>query len=75
MNRTKKKRGCWLNRYDCAYSGQDTVNSGINTLKRIVPGLIQNATKQVVKVAEKRIAQERRKRCTDSNNKGGERIV
>ena len=53
----KNKKEAWLNRYDFAYAGRDSVNTHLNTLKSIAPGLIQYATNQIYKVVEKRIVQ------------------
>ena len=52
-----KQREGWLSRYDFAYAGQDTVSTGLNTVIKIAPRIIQNTTNQVDKVAKKRIAQ------------------
>ena len=42
-----KGKGGWLNRYDFPCAGWGTVNTGLNTLKRVPPEFIQNAMKQV----------------------------
>ena len=55
--RNRRQRGGFLTRHDFEYAGQDTINTGLNTLKRMVPGLIENAENKIGKVTEKRIAQ------------------
>lgn len=59
QNRKRKtrQRDGWLNRYDFSYTGRGRINTGLTTLKRISPGLIQNTRNQADKVAQKRIAQ------------------
>ena len=53
----QRGRGGWLNKYEFAHAGWDTVNTFLNTLKTIVAGLVQNATNQVHKKAWKVLAQ------------------
>ena len=43
----------FLNRYDFAYTGRDTVNQ----LGKITPGIIKNASGQIDEIAKKRIEQ------------------
>ena len=46
---TKKKmqRGIFLNRYDFAYAGRDTVSQ----LGKVAPGIIKNATSEINNIA------------------------
>ena len=80
--RKNKRKGGWLNRYDYAYARRDTVITGLNTLKRIAPGLTQNTINQIDKVvgkkngADNKSKRERsRKSRTDNKKKGNRRIV
>ena len=56
-SRTGKKRrsqrGGFLNRYDFAYAGRDTVNQ----VRKIVSGIIKQATDQIDKIVQDRINQ------------------
>ena len=49
--KTKRKRGVFLKRYDLAYAGRDTVNQ----TTKISPGVIKAATNDINKIAEQRI--------------------
>ena len=42
----KKRRGGFLSRYNFGQAGQDTINTGLNTIKRIDHSLIENAKKK-----------------------------
>ena len=55
--RKRRQKGVFLNRYDFAYAGRDTINTGLNAFKRFVPSLIENARNEMYKVTEKKIAQ------------------
>ena len=45
--RKKKQRGSFLNRYDFAYAGRDTVSQAGKELERIGPGLIKKAVEEL----------------------------
>ena len=49
----KNQRGSFLNKYDFAYAGKDTVNQ----VGQIYLGIIKNATKKINDVAQQRINQ------------------
>ena len=49
----KRQRGGFLNRYDFAYAGRDTVNQ----VAKVAPGVIKAAADDINKVAEQRINQ------------------
>ena len=55
--RKRRQKGVFLNRYDFAYAGRDTINTGLNAFKRFVPSLIENTRNEIYKVTEKKIAQ------------------
>ena len=55
--RIRRQRGGFLNGYDFAYAGWDTLSTGLNTFKRIAPGLTKNGGNKIDKVNEERIAQ------------------
>ena len=55
--RKRRQRGGFLNRYNLASAGQDTINTSLKSFKRIVPGYIENAGNKIDKVTKKRIAQ------------------
>ena len=57
QRRQKKQIGGWLNRYDFAYAGRDSVNQAFKNLYRTAPRLIKNASGEVDKVLEQRISQ------------------
>ena len=57
QRRQKKQIGGWLNRYDFAYAGRDSVNQAFKNLDRTAPRLIKNASGEVDKVLEQRISQ------------------
>ena len=48
----KKRRGSFLSRYNFAQAGRDTINTGLNTIKRIDPSLIENAKKNQQGIAQ-----------------------
>ena len=50
-----KQRGGFLNRYDFAYTGQDTVNQAFKNLDKSAPPLLKNLSGEVNKVLEQRI--------------------
>ena len=52
-----KQKDGWLNRYDFAYAGRDTINTGVNAVNRIAPGFVKEASREVDLVAEKIIRQ------------------
>ena len=49
----RRQTGGWLNRYDFAYAGRDTVNQ----VGKIAPGIINKATADINKIAQQRIDQ------------------
>ena len=49
--RHKRQRGGYLNRYDFAYPGRDTVNQAA----KVTPGVIKAATNDINNIAEERI--------------------
>ena len=49
----RTQRGGFLNRYDFAYAGRDTVNQ----VGKIAPGLIKNDSNEISNVAQQRINQ------------------
>ena len=49
----KKQAGGFLNRYDFAYTGRDTVNQAA----KVVPGVIKNASNEINNIAKQRIDQ------------------
>lgn len=53
FKKIKRQRGGFLNRYDFAYAGRDTVNQ----VGKIAPALITQATGQIDKIAQNRINQ------------------
>ena len=50
---SQRQTGRFLNRYDFAYAGRDTVNQ----VGKIAPGIINKATSDINKIAEQRIDQ------------------
>ena len=50
---SRRQTGRFLNRYDFAYAGRDTVNQ----VGKIAPGSINKATSDINKIAEQRIDQ------------------
>ena len=53
FGRNRTQTGGFLNRYDFAYAGRDTVNQ----LGKIASGIIKNASGQIDEIAKKRIEQ------------------
>ena len=53
----RKQRGGFLNRYDFAYAGGDTVNQSMKRLVTLAPKLISQVSKEIDKIAEARIRQ------------------
>ena len=51
--RSQRQTGGFLNRYDFAYAGRDTVNQ----VGKIAPGIINKATSDINKIAQQRIDQ------------------
>lgn len=49
----RRQHGGFLNRYDFAYTGRDTVNQAA----KVAPGVIKAATDDINKIAEQRINQ------------------
>ena len=47
----RKQRGGFLNRYDFAYAGRDTVNQAAKHIKTIAPDLLNQAMNRVDKLA------------------------
>lgn len=54
--RKKRQKGGFKNRYNFAYTGGDTADAVLITLKKIAPTLIETAANEIEKVAKKRIA-------------------
>ena len=52
---SRRQKGGFLNRYDFACAGRDTVNQGIKDLDSITPKLINQTSKEVHRIAEARI--------------------
>ena len=50
---TKRKRAGCLNRYEFAYTGRNVVNTALTTFKKVAPSLMETATNQVDKAADK----------------------
>ena len=46
-SRKRKQKGGFLNRYDFAYAGRDTVNTAAKELERIGPRLIKTAVEEL----------------------------
>ena len=55
--RKKKQKGGWLNRYDFAYAGRDSVNQAAYNMKKITPNLIIQSSKELDAIASRRINQ------------------
>ena len=55
--RRKKQKGGFLNRYDFAYAGRDTVNQAFKNLGKSAPPLIEKLSGEVNKILEQRINQ------------------
>ena len=53
----RKQRGGFLNRYDLANDGRDTVNQAMKGLDMLAPKVIGQASKEIDKIAEARIRQ------------------
>ena len=51
--RSQRQTGGFLNRYDFAYAGRDTVNQ----VGKIAPGIINKTTSDIKKIAQQRIDQ------------------
>ena len=58
QRRTKRwQHGGFLNRYNFAYAGRDTVNQAMKGLDSLAPKLINQTSKEVDTIAEARIRQ------------------
>ena len=55
LKRKKKQKGGWLNRYDFAYAGRDSVNQAAYHMKKIAPNLIRQSSKELDAIASHRI--------------------
>ena len=55
--RKRKQKGGWLNRYDFAYAGRDSVNQAAYHMKKITPNLIRQSSKELDAIASRRINQ------------------
>ena len=55
--RRKKQKGEFLNRYDFAYAGRDTIKQAFQNLDKTAPPLIQNLSAELNKILEQRIKQ------------------
>ena len=53
----RHQHGGFLNRYDFAYVGRDTVNQAMKGLDSLAPKLIGETLKEIEKIAEARIRQ------------------
>ena len=53
----RKQPGGFLSRYDFAYAGRDTINQTMKGLDTLSPKLINQASKEIDKIAEARIRQ------------------
>ena len=53
----RKRRGRFLNRYDFAYVGQDTVNQAVKGLDTLALKVFGQASKEIDKISEARIRQ------------------
>ena len=51
----KKRRGSFLSRYNFAQAGRDTINTGLNTIKRIDPSLIENSKKKLARLLKREL--------------------
>ena len=52
IRRKKHQRGRFLNRYDFAYAGRDTVNQAVKGLVALAPKIITQATGQFDQIAQ-----------------------
>ena len=55
--RRKKQKGGFLNRYDLAYAGRDTINQVFKNLDKSAPPLVQNLSAELNQILEQRINQ------------------
>ena len=55
--RRKRQQGGFLNRYDFAYAGRDTINQAFKNLDKSAPPLINNLSAELNKILEERINQ------------------
>ena len=56
-NIAEKDRGGFLNRYDFAYAGRDTVNQASKQLNVLAPKLVEQLTTALDKVSANRVKQ------------------
>ena len=68
--RRRKQRGGFLNRYDFAYAGRDTVNTAMKNAERITPQIMKQFSDQVNQVA-KNSGQQRVQQIIDQ---GGQKV-
>ena len=52
IRRKKRQRGGFLNLYDFAYAGRDTVNQAMKGLVALAPNILTQATGQVDQMAQ-----------------------
>ena len=50
----RQQKGGFLNRYDFAYTGRDTINQAFKNLNKTAPKLISQTSKEVDKIVEAR---------------------
>ena len=50
----RQQKGGFLNRYDFAYAGRDTINQAFKNLNKTAPKLISQTSKEVDKIVEAR---------------------
>ena len=53
----RQQSGGFLNRYNVAYAGRDTVNTAMKGLDNLAPKLISQTSKEINKITEARIKQ------------------
>ena len=54
--RRKNHKDGFLNRYDFAYAGRDSINQAFKNLDKSAPPLIQNLAAELNKILEQRIS-------------------
>ena len=54
--RRKNQKDGFLNRYDFAYAGRDSINQAFKNLDKSAPPLIQNLAAELNKILEQRIS-------------------
>ena len=55
--RYKRRQRRFLNRYDFAYAGRDTVNQTMKVLDTLAPKMIKQTMGQINQIAQRRIQQ------------------